>query len=556
MIDQKPNYDGFNVTLQTTEDCNLACFVAGTKILMSDSSYKNIEDIIVGDEIIGCNEVSFGKNKQRNFFSTKVLHTFYRHAKTLTISTETGRNISCSLEHPFLTSKDAWVRAENLNIGDSVSKFNGISDIKSCTIESAKITNKQISNEIVPVYNLETESSTYIANDYVVHNCKYCYEVNKKRNDLSLDKAKKFIEMIIDEDNLLNLKTSSNCVDRHILDSGLILDFIGGDSFMRPSLIDEIIKYFQFYATLKGHRWANRWRASISTNGTLFTDEVKTLMNKYKKNISVGISIDGCPEIHDKNRVFVDGRPSMPSILKDWDWYYEWSGGDPQTKATLNRDSIPYIYESIKWMHEELKFKHINMNFIFEEMNLQDSDYEELDRQLEKSVKYILNHCDDIYVSMFSKEIGCSNCFNKDHKSDWNTGWCGGGVMPCLTPSGKIYPCFRFTKITMESGIPELIIGDVENGFYNLDNVDLIRSQTRDKISPPECRACEFESNCSWCIGGVYSLSGKFYRPTTLCKVKKYIAKWSDWYWTEYNKLKSVQNDKSKEIGNETCKSI
>lgn len=365
--------------------------------------------------------------------------------------------------------------------------------------------------------------------------CTYCYEVNKHRADLKLDTAKKFIELIIDTENLLNLKEIG---EDNLLNNGLVLDFIGGDSFMRPRLMEDILSYYQYYSILKSHRWATRWRASVSTNGTLFTPEVKALMNRYKKNMSVGISIDGCPEIHDKNRVFVDGRPSMPEIMKNWDWYYDWCEGNPSTKSTLNKDSIPYICESIKFLHEVLKFKHINMNFIFEEMNLTEEDYSLLDKQCELAVKYILEHKDDIYVSMFYKELACSAPYRINKESDKTTGWCGGGLMPCVTPSGKIYPCFRFTKITMDTGIPELTIGDVERGFYNLDNVALIRSKTREVVSPKECFSCEYETGCAWCIGGTYSTTGKFDRCTSLCKVKKIIGKWADWYWSEYERLK------------------
>ena len=51
------------VTFQVTDACNLACFVAGTKILMSDFSYKNIEDIKVGDMVMAFDEFT-KKGKQ------------------------------------------------------------------------------------------------------------------------------------------------------------------------------------------------------------------------------------------------------------------------------------------------------------------------------------------------------------------------------------------------------------------------------------------------------------------------------------------------------------
>ena len=45
-----------NITFQVTDDCNLACFVAGTKILMDDFSYKNIEEVHIGDRVLAFEE--------------------------------------------------------------------------------------------------------------------------------------------------------------------------------------------------------------------------------------------------------------------------------------------------------------------------------------------------------------------------------------------------------------------------------------------------------------------------------------------------------------------
>jgi len=316
------------------------------------------------------------------------------------------------------------------------------------------------------VYNFETESHTYIANEFMVHNC---YEINKRRNDLPLDYAKKFIDMILETDDPLKIRGTK---DEWVLNQGLILDFIGGDSFMRPKLMDEILSYFQFKAHSIGHRWANRWRASISTNGTLFDNpEVRNLMIKYKGNISVGVSVDGCPQIHDKNRIFPDGSGSMDAILKWWDWYLDYVGIDnATTKATLNKDSIPYIYESIKYLHETMKLKHINMNFIFEEMNLTEDDYQEIEKQFDKSIDYIFEHREDLYVSMFSREFGCAT---KCEPDKLNTSWCGGGLMPCVTPSGDIFPCFRFTQITMEEGTELLKLGNVFDGWIDADKTTI-----------------------------------------------------------------------------------
>lgn len=359
--------------------------------------------------------------------------------------------------------------------------------------------------------------------------CVYCYEVNKKPGTLKLEYAKKFIDIILEDPDPIGVIGTES---EWILNQGLIVDFIGGDALMVPELCDKILQYLQFRMYELNHRWKNRWRCSISTNGTLFSNPgVKEFLNKYKDNISLGISVDGCPEIHDRNRIHRDGTGSMVDILKDWEFYLQYMGEYASTKSTLNRDSIPFIYESIKYLHETLGLKHINMNFIFEDMGLVDNDYIEIDKQLELSIQYILEHSNDLYVNMFSEGFGPGEPMDDNTR---NKGWCGAGAMPCLSLNGKIYPCFRFVPNTMHSPSLDFHVGDIWNGFNRKDRFQVVRDQTRDKISPDKCKECSIESSCAWCIGGAYSESGVFYRTTSLCRIKELIDKYSKIYWKEY----------------------
>ena len=389
---------------------------------------------------------------------------------------------------------------------------------------------------IAPIEQYEGLNITFQTTEDCNIRCKYCYEINKQPHTLPMDYAKRFIELIIDTDDPIGVRGSST---EWLLEQGIILDFIGGDALINPRQIEDIITYFQYYATTRHHRWAHRWRGSISTNGTLFNADVRSFMERYRRNLSIGVSIDGCPEIHDRNRVHRDGSGTMKDILAAWPWYYDWSHGDPQIKATLNRDSIPYMAESVRFLHEEMKVAHINMNFIFEDMGLVEDDYAIIDQQLGKIVEYLVPRRHEMYINMLSRETGCSDAKCGAEKT-FTTGWCGGGNMPCITPNGNIYPCFRFTKITAEAGIPDMSIGDIWTGFSRIENSRIIAAQTREKISPPECFTCTSETGCAWCIGGVYSLTGKFYRPTTLCRIRKLITKWADKYWDTYDTLEAL----------------
>lgn len=360
--------------------------------------------------------------------------------------------------------------------------------------------------------------------------CKYCYEVNKRPGNLPFEYAQRFIDLLLEDADPINIMDSP--LD-WILKSGLILDFIGGDALMVPELCDKILSYFQYRAYELKHRWKNRWKCSISTNGTLLgSPNVRKFLNKYKGNISLGISVDGCPEIHDKNRITRDGSGSMSAILKNWDFYMNYMGVErASTKSTLNKESIPYISDSIKYLHGILGLKHINMNFIFEDMGLCENDYKEIEEQFAKSIDYIYEHRNDLHVNMFSENFGIGEPYSKNRE---NLGWCGSGSMPCLAVNGKIYPCFRFVPNTLFDDSRDMSVGDVWNGFNRKSSFEKVRSFTRKNLSEDRCKSCGIESTCSWCIGGTYAETGKFYRNTNLCRIRYLIDKYSKKYWNRY----------------------
>ena len=528
MIPEIEQYEGLNVTFNVTESCNLKCkycVAAGTKILLSSLEEKNIEDIKIGNKILAFEEWSSLPGLHRKIQETEVIKLFKNKDHIIHITTESGLSIDITKNHPILSS--VWREAGKYRVGDMIKTFSKVDYSEKFVLKDDKITSIEEKNEEIDVYNFETTSHTYIANNICVHNC---YELDKQPNDLPFDYAQKFIDILLDDPDPIGVLGTDN---EWMVKSNLILDFIGGDALMRPELVDRILSYLIFRSTIQQHRWSTRWRASISTNGTLFENPgVKEFLLKYRDNMSLGVSVDGCPEIHNFNR-----SNSMDAILKSWDWYLWYMGERASTKATLNLDSIPHLYKSLKFLHEDMRLSQINMNFIFEPMHESKSDLLELEKQLEKCVSYTLDHRNDLFWSVISK-----NFANAEKMKDPNKGWCGAGAMPCLGVNGKIYPCFRFMPHTMSSRNLDFPVGDVWKGFDHKERFKEVRDQTRIKISPKKCFDCPIESNCSWCIGSSFSESGEFYRQTNICEFIKIQTKWAKIYWKEYDRLEGTNS--------------
>lgn len=186
-----------SVTLQSSESCNLNCFPSGAKILMTDHTYKNIEDIQVGDEVLSVDENIIHDERafdnewfynEDRLVPTKVTRVYQREAEVIgygwkqygdVFEDEDGNEImdeqDCKWvtpDHPFLTSNREYIpfmEAYERDIAfimyaphwtvDSVCSYElflpGFK--KTCT-----------------VYNIETETHTFICDNFIVHNCTYC----------------------------------------------------------------------------------------------------------------------------------------------------------------------------------------------------------------------------------------------------------------------------------------------------------------------------------------------------------------------------------------------
>ena len=108
--------------------------------------------------------------------------------------------------------------------------------------------------------------------------CVYCYEICKHKSEITMDKVYKFIDRLIEDDDPIG---ATGTRDAWISKTGMVMDFIGGDSFMQPEIIDKAVTYLQYKLVMTDHPWKNNWRASISSNGTLFANpEVQKVIEK------------------------------------------------------------------------------------------------------------------------------------------------------------------------------------------------------------------------------------------------------------------------------------
>lgn len=106
-----------SVFLHVTNACNCACKYcapAGTKILLPDFTEKNIEDVEIGDEVLGTEENS-PPYTRKNLKRQEVTQIFKRNTnKLLKIVMQDGKEILLTENHPILNGRGKWTKAKNL----------------------------------------------------------------------------------------------------------------------------------------------------------------------------------------------------------------------------------------------------------------------------------------------------------------------------------------------------------------------------------------------------------------------------------------------------------
>ena len=375
---------------------------------------------------------------------------------------------------------------------------------------------RQFQNSYPQMYpGKRCKTVTFIVTHQCNLRCTYCYEGHKSDKHMSLETAKKCVDLLFAEDarnsELVN-GTESN---------GLIIEFIGGEPFLEIDLIDQTMEYFLDRAVELGHRWATRYMVNISTNGTLGEDErVQRFRRRYAGRLSVGVTIDGAKEAHDACRVDLEGNGSYDRAIR---MFRETGGleGRRHTKYTIAPGNLHLFADSVRHLCLEEGVDTLNCNCVYEEGWTLDHA-RELYRQLVEVSDMLREGGRDTYVSILDWEAG-----NPLPDADTQN-WCGGnGRMLAFDVDGTVLPCMRYSTISIPREVRPLYrIGDPESGIAVREDdarrlADL-RAITRQSQSRKECLDCPIASGCSWCTAYNYERTGSpNQRVTYICEMHK-----------------------------------
>ena len=344
--------------------------------------------------------------------------------------------------------------------------------------------------------------------------CKYCYEKTKNNKVNSLENIITFLDYQFKQD--FGKKNSDrNCQ--------VCLDFIGGEPLLHPELLEKVIDHV---LELKREYSIPYVFASLSTNGTLITrPNVIKLLDKYGYLLNIGFSIDGTKEVHDSQRIDINGNGSYDEAIKGFKFLQQnYPYIYTSVKATFTHQTISKYAESIINLIN-LGFRHISANVVYEEL----WPVEECDLiipQFEILVDYIFNN--NLYKSLTFTQLYMPSIFHYTPFIKKTRNWCGScDPMRCIGFDGLIYGCQRFCTMSLSQPI----------GYLDKDKEQIVITEEGQKLIndvknqydllPEDCKKCPISGQCPSCCVVPYEMF-----PNDKDAVKKYFALKSQCGWT------------------------
>lgn len=335
--------------------------------------------------------------------------------------------------------------------------------------------------------------------------CSYCFGLyGQKYKGLERSFSKEKIRLIIDY-FIKELFPNANQYR---------IDFVsGGEPLMGFEIIKEAILYVEKLT------WDEKKQISVwlCTNGSLLSDEINAFLSNH--NVSIGISIDGNKEYHDKNRVDASGRGTYDKIISNIqaiqsDKTLSKKYKDIWGLCTASNENCNFI-ELLKHFRK-IGIKNVQIRLV---RNGKRYDSELINKNYKNLSKFLLDSYksgDEFFLNMILND---NDQFGKVLKrvllNSTVSRRCNAGINKVtICPNGDIYPCDSLV------GVDKFIIGNVENS--TLDRSILNETDVYKRV---KCKECELNVMCGGdCYYNSYINNGNICTPSEdFCKIQRNI---------------------------------
>jgi len=281
----------------------------------------------------------------------------------------------------------------------------------------------------------------------------------------------------------------------------LQLGFFGGEPLLEADCILEWVDYAQSSAA----KAPKSVSYSLTTNGTLSSAAAWQVMTLEKMTLSV--SHDGVPEVHDRFRRSTDGRPSSDQVIGTIDRLLS-EDVAPNVSMVVRPDTVDLMADGLKFLHSR------GVRQISPTLDLWTKWDHDAGLRLEKAIVESADFWSDnlpgFDISWFSEKAASIAGLSSNVVAR-----CGFGVgQVAVSPAGNLYPCERLIE-NDETNITMRLPGDAFSGANFFEGG--FTESAPDGRSADACEACMIRSSCATtCRCSNYIRTGDVSKPDGL----------------------------------------
>lgn len=310
--------------------------------------------------------------------------------------------------------------------------------------------------------------------------CIYCFRDFHNTYTISIDVLKKILQYIL-----------HYCHKNSISKIGL--QMWGGEPLLALDRIEYVVKFFS--------QTDIKVTIDIETNASLVTDEIAQKL--YNWGIHIGVSMDGTPDLHNRQRKMVTGKPSAELVERGIQNLQRYYGEDIGGITVITKHNYRYVKEILDYFIFKLHMTSMKFNLVRDNSHAPE-------RKLaltEEEVFWFANELMD-YLQAFRSlganfsegniEARARNLLQRSNMSCCISHGCQGGrKMISFDQEGNIFPCEMID-------FPEEKIGSI----YGKDSIEIMVNEAmkRSKFFLP--KRDERCNTCPWwyyCQGGCSS---------------------------------------------------
>ena len=309
--------------------------------------------------------------------------------------------------------------------------------------------------------------------------CEYCYYINNSQLNISPGR-------------LMNDQILEKYISQHIYasrDKDIFFSWHGGEPSLAGLDFYRKVLVIQNNYRKEGYRIIN----GIQTNGTTLDDEWCRFISD--ENFYIGISIDGYQELHDRYRIYKDGKPSFRKVMEGYNKLKQY-GVKPEILCVVNEGNVIYPLDVYRF------FRDLDAEFITF-IPLVEKDLQQPRKVSAASVgpedfgrflcaifdEWIVNDIGKIKIQIIEEALRPS--FGQEHSLCVFKKRCGG--VPVVEHNGDFYSCDHFVdREHLLGNISSVAIEDLLD-----DERQLSFGIDKERSLPGYCLRCEVIDMCN-----------------------------------------------------------